>query len=138
MTNETAGSTWNDEDQAQALLEGESKPKRSMSDTLRAHRDGYQAAAAYSGKASLHNGDAIAQALQGLTPQQVLTVAQTIADMLKPGAVDLEAKYVGEGGWAKPRLNLGQIRMNAGNRIRGAIKREDITEDEALAMIPTS
>lgn len=107
---------------------------RSMSDTLRARRAGYVQTVASSGKASLDSGDAIAVALRGATPQQVLAVAQDVAD-LAGTKIDLLAKYVGDGGWSAPRLNLGQIRMNSGNRIRGAIKRGDLIEADAISQI---
>jgi hypothetical protein len=122
--------------EAQVGPEAGETPKvvRSMADTLRAHRGGYEATIASSGKHSLHNGDVVAAALAGLTPQVALAAAQAIAD--EAGTeIDLLAKYVGPGGWDKPRLNLGQIRMNSGNRVRGAVKREDISETEALAHI---
>ena len=124
------------EPQAEAQVEPTPEPKapRRMADTLRAHRGGYKATIASSGKHSLHNGDAVAEALAGLAPQVALAAAQSVADAIGTD-VDLLAKYVGDGGWAQPKLNLGQIRMNSGNRVRGALKREDITEVEALSHI---
>ena len=118
----------------EALTQPDAPVRRSMADTLRAHRAGYQGSTAYSGKASLHNGDNIALALAGCTPAQSLAAAQAVADHLGQD-VDLTAKYVGDGGWDAPRLNLGQIRMNSGNRIRGAINREVILPAEAMAFI---
>lgn len=125
-----------EQESVEPKAEGAVEPKapRRMVDVLRAHRDGYQATKAYSGKASLHNGDEVALALAGCTPQVALAAAQAVADHLGT-EVDLEAKYVGSGGWAKPRLNVGQIRMNSGNRVRGAVKREDISQAEAIAFI---
>jgi hypothetical protein len=112
----------------------EAAPKRSMADTLRAHRGGYEATIASSGKHSLHNGDVVAAALAGLEPKVALAAAQSVADAIGTD-IDLEAKYIGSGGWDKPKLNAGQIRMNSGNRVRGALKRGDITEAEALSHI---
>ena len=110
-----------------AILPTKSGSKfRKMSDTLRAKRGGYFQTIASSGKASLDNGDGIAIALRGASPQQVLQVAQEIADEAGT-AIDLKSKYA--------KLNLGQVRMNSGNRIRGAIKRGDLTEIEAISRI---
>lgn len=110
-----------------SILPTKSGPKlRKMSDTLRAKRGGYVQTIASSGKASLDNGDAIAKALRGATPQQVLAVAQDLADIAGT-SIDLAAKYA--------LLNKGQVRMCAGNRIRGACKRGELSEIEAISRI---
>lgn len=95
-----------------------------MSRKLQEARQGYEQTQAYSGNLSADNADAVAQALRGLSPKQVVEAAERILG-LEPG--ELWAKY--------ERLNPGQQRMNAGNRIRGAIKRGDVDPEKALAHI---
>lgn len=60
---------------------------------------------------SLNCGDKIAVALDGLTPEQVCSVADLIKGW--PEGTQL----------AKPKVNKGKIRMDAGNIIRAAYKR---------------
>lgn len=113
-------------DQAQALATGDLKPKLSMADTLRKHRAGYEATKASSGKHSLHNGDEIAKLLAGLSPQVALAAAQAVADHLGT-EIDLLTKY--------KALNKGQVRMCSGNRVRGALKRGDVSIEEVVAFV---
>jgi hypothetical protein len=78
-----------------------------------------------SGKKTLNNGDQIALALNGLNLEQVVEIAEALI----PEATDLATRY--------SKLNVGQQRMNLGNRIRGAVaklnKANEGTGDSALA-----
>ena len=97
---------------------------QAMSRKLREARQRYEVTVAASGNASADNADVIAQALRGLEPKQVVAAAERILGMTEG---ELWAKY--------ERLNPGQQRMNAGNRIRGAIKRGDVVADEVIAQL---
>ena len=94
---------------------------RDMSSTLRKYRVRYQATTAYSGRASLNNGDAIAEFLEGMEPIDVMKAAEQILG-LENG--ELVARY--------ENLNPGQQRMNAGNRLRAALKRGDIKPEDLV------
>lgn len=74
---------------------------------IRANTERYQRAKAASGAMSQHNGDVVAQTLAGLPLESVLAIANTMT------STDLTGKYA--------HLNVGQQRMNLGNRIRGAV-----------------
>lgn len=74
---------------------------------IRANTEKYQRAKAASGAMSQHNGDAVAQTLAGLPLESVLAIANRMT------STDLSAKYT--------HLNVGQQRMNLGNRIRGTV-----------------
>lgn len=76
---------------------------------IRANTEKYQRAKAASGAMSQHNGDVVAQTLAGLPLESVLAIAN------KMTSTDLSAKYT--------HLNVGQQRMNLGNRIRGAVSK---------------
>ena len=95
------------------------QPKRSMSQTLLNYRAKYESATSYSGAKSLNNGDDVAHFLDGMSPTEVLQAAERILGF-EDG--ELQAKYA--------HLNAGQQRMNGGNRIRAALKREDISTDD--------
>ena len=90
------------------------KGPRDMSSTLNRYRETYEDTAAYSGRLSKHNGDDVAKLLAGATPEAVIAAAEVL---LKLEEGELETRYAS--------LNPGQRRMNAGNRIRAAIKRGD-------------
>jgi len=92
----------------------QSAPRR-MKDQLNSYRNGYTEAVSASGNKSLHNGDDTATTLAGMEPQRVVELAERVLG-LEEG--ELWTKY--------QNLNKGQQRMNAGNRIRNAIKRGDI------------
>jgi hypothetical protein len=94
--------------------------KRDMSATLAKYREQYVLSIASAGRKSLSKGDDLAELLQMLTGKQVCQIAE-----LALGIEGLWAKY--------ERLNNGQQRMNAGNRIRAAIKRGDLTIEEVQA-----
>jgi hypothetical protein len=91
---------------------------RSMSATLNRYRATYEPSIACGGRKSLNNGDDLASLLAGLEPEQVIKLAELALD-LEVGS--LQTKY--------DSLNPGQKRMNAGNRLRAAIKRGDLELD---------
>ena len=95
-----------------------------MSSILNRYKAGYVVSKAASGRASLHNGDALAMALAALLPVDVAHLAERL--------LDCPPLFVGDGTGKYDGLNQGQIRMNSGNRIRAAIKRGDITTDSVL------
>lgn len=72
--------------------------------------ENYVKAKAASGSVSRHNGDVVAAGLAGLTIEEVRELASEVLDT---PVEDLEAKYA--------HLNVGQQRMNLGNRLRGAV-----------------
>lgn len=86
-----------------------------MASTLNKYRTGYEDTASHSGRLSKHNGDDVAAALAGAAPEAVIAAAELLLS-LEVG--ELAAKYA--------HLNPGQRRMNAGNRIRAAVKRGDL------------
>lgn len=87
------------------------KEKRSMADTLRRHRDKYVHTDGYGGL-SINNGDDVATALRMFEPDRVVRIAEILLDFEEG---ELAARYA--------KLNPGQRRMNAGNRIRAAFKK---------------
>jgi hypothetical protein len=98
-------------EEAQALTVGQK-----MASTLRKHRVKYEPVKAYSGKPSLDNGDALAKALRGKTPEEVMALAERVLQGVEKG--ELAKKY--------GHLNPGQKRMNAGNLLRNAMKRGEL------------
>lgn len=105
-------------------MEEQPSGKESMAQHLRKYRQRYQTVKSYSGSASANNGDPVAKLLQGMTPKQVMEAAD---ELLGEAKGTHEARY--------SHLNLGQQRMNAGNRIRGAIKRGELVVDEESGAI---
>lgn len=95
----------------------------SMSGTLLKYRKSYQKAVSYSKGATLDNGDELATALRGLSPADVCAIADAVYGEI-PGSHF--ARY--------EHLNIGSRRMNAGNRIRGAIRKELVTLAEVLVL----
>ena len=98
-----------------ALLEAAQGKHKAMGATLNRYRAGYEDTASYSGRLSKHNGDNVAAALAGAAPEAVIAAAELLLEL---EAGSLAAKYA--------HLNPGQRRMNAGNRIRAAVKRGDL------------
>jgi hypothetical protein len=90
---------------------------------LKKYRQGYVETKAASGQKSLHNGDDVAVVLEGIEPQAVARAAERLLGMPE-GEL-----YRGDGTGRYDHLNLGQVRMNAGNRIRNGIKRGDFSLD---------
>jgi hypothetical protein len=98
-----------------------------MTSTLNKYRGGYEPSICAGGRKSLNNGDDLANLLAGLTPESVCALADAALGL---GAGFCESRYA--------KLNRGQRRMNAGNRLRAALKREAITlevVEAALAKI---
>lgn len=93
--------------------EESSEDGTSMKSQLEKFRVNYVDSVSASGNKSQHNGDGLAVALAGLTGIQVCDIAESVLEL----DFDLGAKYA--------HLNEGQKRMNAGNRLRAAIKNED-------------
>ena len=87
-----------------------------MSETLRKHRANYVHTDGYAGL-SINNGDDVASALRMFEPDRVVAIAEAALGFKKG---ELAKRY--------GKLNPGQRRMNAGNRIRAAIKRGDLTK----------
>ena len=106
------------------LLDDESEASREMSATLAKYRSRYTVSVAPSGRKSLNNGDEIAEILEGRDAKEVLVIAEQLLGL---EAGELQVKY--------ERLNVGQKRMNGGNRIRSAIKRGDVTVDDLRAVV---
>lgn len=108
----------------------ENEQARAMSKTLNRYKGGYKPTTAYSGAASLNNGDLIARTLAGATPEVVALLADRVM-----GEED------GHHAVRYASLNPGQIRMNSGNRVRAYAKRGDgetaevIEKAKALGMV---
>ena len=106
------------------LSDEDGEDNKRMSKRLDRYRKDYHDSVSYSGKKSKVSGDEVSLALMGLTPEAVMKAAENILDLAEG---ELAVKYA--------HLNPGQRRMNAGNRIRAAVKREDITIDEVKAVL---
>jgi colicin import membrane protein len=91
--------------------------------TIRPDVSTYTSARAASGAMSKHNGSPVAIALVGAT----IPEAKAIATACGVENVD---KY--------DALNLGQIRMNLGNRIRGAVAKHEKALAAAVALFATT
>lgn len=86
-----------------------------MASQLRKYRERYQSCIAASGSKSLNNGDLLAQFLEYKDHDAVMA----LADEHTPIEGQTHAQR-----YAK--LNNGQKRMNAGNKLRAAIKKGDL------------
>ena len=82
-----------------------------------ANKESYQKSRTSAGKPSLNCGDEVASAVSGLTLDNKYVVASKI---LKVPEADLRAKY--------EHLNTGMQGMNLGNRIRGAVTKDEKSE----------
>ena len=96
------------DDVEEAMEEAETAAHR-MAEALRKARAHYIKARRPNGAATANNGDQIAKALHDLEPKETAEMADKCLGL--PIGTHL-AKY--------GHLNNGQIRMNSGNRIRGA------------------
>lgn len=94
-----------------------------MSKILAKARSRYVATKTPKGRTSATCGDSVSKLMQGMDLDQALNFAE---ECLGLGQGALHEKYDG--------LNPGHARMNAGNRVRGAINRGDITIEEATEM----
>ena len=89
-----------------------------MAKQLAKYRANYAIGIAPSGRKSLNNGDAIATALEMMDLPELYAVVQEIFEL------DLRDKYA--------HLNKGAQRMNLGNRLRSAYKKEDHKHNAAV------
>lgn len=89
--------------------------KRAMSEVLGQYRPLYEDSTTPKGRSSKRCGDELSVLLTGLDADTAIRLAEKVLDLETDF---LMAKYAS--------LNEGQRRMNAGNRIRGGLKREDI------------
>ncbi|RLC98512.1 MAG: hypothetical protein DRI65_18130 [Chloroflexota bacterium] len=96
----------------------------SQSATLARYRKGYENTTASSGHKSKNNGDGIAKALAGQTPEATMMAAEELLG-LRFG--ELTAKY--------EKLNPGQKRMNSGNRIRNGFEKGTFTIEQVEATV---
>ncbi len=118
----------NDKNQAEAPATTEADeakaPKRSKSEQLRAYKAGYETYQAPNGNLSMDNGDEVALALRGSSPEAVMAAAEKLKG-LEPGT--LATRYIDR--------NPGAKRMNSGNIIRGCVKRGEATKATVAAAI---
>ncbi len=101
--------------------EGDYTAAQKMAAALRKARERYTKVKSATGKDSMDNNDLVAKLLRERTPAEVIAAAEKLLEL---SCGELATKY--------ENLNPGQKRMNAGNRIRGAISRGDITEEECV------
>jgi hypothetical protein len=113
------------EDEVEEALEEAETAASKMAEALRKARQHYVKARRPSGAATAHNGDTIARELLDYEPAEVAALADRCLSLPK--------------GWHAARydgLNPGQVRMNSGNKIRGAWKKAEKEGDvETLARI---
>lgn len=102
----------------EAEHEEETADSKKMAKQLNKYRATYQIGVAPSGRKSLNNGDKVAIALE----MQDLSDLYLAVDRLFE--IDLREKYA--------HLNKGAQRMNLGNRIRSAFKKEEHKQHEAV------
>ncbi len=96
--------------------EDEDKDEKTLSETMSKYRKGYTKAKAYNGMATVNNGDDLASLLLPLDPQETVALAERVLDLADD---ELWDRYA--------HLNNGQKRMNAGNKLRFALKKETIS-----------
>lgn len=100
-------------------------PRLSQSEQLRKYKAlGRYEPYVVGDKQSIDNGDAVAKLLRGADVSVVIRAAEKLKQ-LDPGS--LATKYA--------TLNRGSKRMNAGNVIRGFVKRGDNTPEEIAKVI---
>ena len=109
---------WLDENPAEEE-EPEEEEGSKMAETIRKYREDYIKTVSYSGNNSLDNGDEVAEVLRGMSPNETCALADKVFQQ--------EPMHHWER-WQ--HLNAGSRRMNAGNRIRGAVKRGEVTAQE--------
>lgn len=107
--------------QVEELLDQIPEAIYTMSGQLAKYRTGYTLTITATGNKSLSNGDDLAKFLEGKTTQEVCR----LADQWTPNkdGQPHEERY--------KRLNPGQQRMNAGNKLRAAWKKGAITITES-------
>jgi len=112
------------EEQAVAeAVEEQQAPKLSQSEQLRKYKGTYETYATATGL-SMDNGDPIALALRGSSPETVMRAAEKLKG-LDPGTLAL--RYADR--------NVGAKRMNAGNMIRGVERRGDKTVAQIVKVL---
>ena len=99
-------------------------PKRTKSEQLRAYKGGYESYQTTNGNLSMDCADEVALLLRGSSPEAVMAAAEKLKK-LDPGT--LATRYVDR--------NPGAKRMNAGNVIRGCVKRGDATAKDVKAAL---
>lgn len=87
---------------------------KTMSSTLSKYRAKYEPSISANGRKSLNTGDLFARLVSGASAPEVCALADAIMATEKGHHA---ARY--------SKLNIGQQRMNSGNRVRAAIKRGD-------------
>lgn len=87
---------------------------KTMSSTLSKYRAKYEPSISANGRKSLNTGDDFARLVVGASAAEVCSLADAI---FEAGEGHHAARY--------SKLNIGQQRMNSGNRVRAAIKRGD-------------
>jgi hypothetical protein len=102
------------DDVEEAEEEEEEAASSRMAEALRKARTRYVKTHRPSGAATAHNGDTIAKELLDYEPLEVAEIADRCLKLPKGTHAE---RYAG--------LNNGQIRMNSGNRIRGAWKKAE-------------
>ena len=106
-----------DEGSVEDALDEAEEHASKMAEALRKARARYVKTTRPNGAATAHNGDVIAKELRDYEPEDVCKLADRIFAL--PIGTHL-AKY--------EHLNNGQKRMNAGNRIRGAWRKQEDKE----------
>ena len=96
--------------------------KRPMNEILNDYRKEYEDSTTPQGRASKRCGDELSILLTGLDADTAIRIAETVLALEEDMLLE---KYAS--------LNEGQRKMNAGNRIRGGLKREDITIKDVKA-----
>ncbi len=112
------------EENAVEQTEVEGPPKRSKSEQMRKYKGGYESYQAPNGSISMDNGDPVALALRGSSPEAVMAAAEKLKGL---EAGTLTTRYADR--------NPGAKRMNSGNIIRGCLKRGDATQAQVVAAI---
>ena len=110
--------------EAKLAEEVEGTPKRSKSEQMRKYKAGYESYQLGNGNLSMDNGDDVATALRGASPEAVMAAAEKLKG-LEPGT--LATRYANR--------NPGAKRMNSGNIIRGCVKRGEKTPKQVAAAI---
>lgn len=106
--------------QVEELLEQIPEATYNMSGQLAKYRDRYVLTITATGNKSLSNGDDLATLLEGKSPKEICELADRFTPN-KDGQPHME-RY--------KKLNPGQQRMNAGNKLRAAWKKGAITVTE--------
>ena len=109
---------------ATAATEAAKREPNAISTHIRAYRGRYEPTLGVGNRGSLDNGDATAKALRTMEPTRVMAIAETLLSLNKG---ELATRYA--------ERNEGMKRMNAGNLIRNAIKRGDVTAAALKAAI---